>query len=254
MIKTEVDPGNVLSRDFTELERKNLPFATLQAVNATAFATREEWKRVMPRVFDRPTALTLNAVLYKKATRGTLAAEVFIRDEAFKGVPPSRYLQAQVSGGTRALKGFEKRLQAAGHLPAGMFAVPGRGVQLDSSGNIPRGVVTAVLSGLSAQQDKYQNVSEDSTRRRRARRKARGGEYFALSRRRGKLSPGVYERIKTGFGTAVRSVFAFVSRANYRERYDIFGLAERTYGRLFPFHFERELEKAVSTSKFRGKA
>ena len=252
MIRPEVDPGNVLGRALTDLEQKNLPFAALQAVNATAFETREEWKRRVPRVFDRPTSLTLNAVLYKKATKQTLAAEVFLRDEAFKGNPPARYLEAQVTGGQRGLKGFEKRLQAAGQLPPGMFAVPGKSQQLDSSGNVPRGVVTAVLSGLRSQNDQYQNVTAESTRRRRARRQKRGGEFFSLRQQRGRLRPGIYERIKTGFGTAVRSVFLIVDSASYRARYDIYGMAERIYTKLFPFYFDRELRKAVESAKFKG--
>jgi len=253
MIKTEVDPGDFLKREFTDLERKNLPFATIQAVNATAFETREEWKRRIPRVFDRPTSLTLNAVLYTKATPQKLSADVFIRDEAFKGNPPARYLQAQVAGGSRSMKSFERRLQAAGQLPAGMFAVPGRGLKLDSFGNVPKGVVTAVLSALRSQNDPYQNVTETSTKRRRAARRKRGGEYFSLKSQRGKLRAGVYERIKTGFGVAVRSVFIYVNKVNYSPRYDIFGMAERIYGRLFPFNFERELLKAIETSKYRGR-
>lgn len=253
MIRIDVDPGDLLTRELTAIERENLPFAAMQATNATAFETREQWKRQIPRVFDRPTSLTLNAILYTKATKKDLAAEVFVRDEAFKGTPPSKYLKAQVDGGERRLKGFERRLQSSGVLDTGSFAVPGRGQQLDSFGNVPKGVVTAVLSALKSQSDGYQNVTETSTKRRRASRKKRGGEFFAIKRQQGRLPPGIYERIKTGFGTAVRSVFRFVGKASYRERYDIFGMAGRIYSSVFPFHFERELKKAIETSKFRGK-
>jgi hypothetical protein len=260
MIKTEVDPGNVLGRQFTELERRNLPFAARQAVNATAFATREEWSRVMPRVFDRPTSLTLRAVLYKKATAQVSSAEIFIRDEAFKGAPPARYLAAQVSGGSRAMKSFEKRLQQAGYLPAGMFAVPGKGAPQDAFGNVPAKVVQQVLSQLGARSDQYQNETDTSRKRRRRRG---GSDFFAVKSKRGNLLPGVYRRREMAAGDAARraigassridSIFIFVSKVGYRARYDIFGLAERIYGRLFPFHFDRELEKAVNTSKYRGR-
>lgn len=253
LVRVEVDPGNLLDREFTDLERKNLPFATMQAVNQTAFATRQRWTEVMPQVFDRPTSLTMRAVLYRKATAQSLAAEVFLRDDAFKGAPPAKYLRAQVDGGARRQKRSEVWLQRAGILPPGMFTVPGQGANLDNHGNVPGSQITAILSAMRAQQDAYQNVTAASTKRRRSRRRRRGGEYFAVRQARGKLQPGIYERIDTGFGSAVRSVLFFVKNVSYRARYEIYGLAQKIYDGEFPFHFERELEKAVQNSKFRGR-
>ena len=63
----------------------------------------------------------------------------------------------------------------------------------------------------------------------------------------------MYQRISTGFGSALRSVLHFVRSVSYTPRYRIYDLAERLYAREFPFHFERELAKAVQTSKFRGR-
>lgn len=256
IVRTEVDPGNVLAREFTALERQNLPFAAVQAANQTAFAVRQRWAEIMPRVFDRPTALTLKAILYRKATKQRPAAEVFVRDEAFKGNPPARYLEAQVTGGGRATKGMEKRLQAKGILPAGQYVVPGRGAELDAHGNIPGSQVNRILSQLGARFDPLQNETDKSAgrrRRREAKKDQRRGDFFALRKQRGRLGPGIYQRVRTGFGSTVRSILRFVSSVSYRPRYDIFGLAERLYAREYPFHFERELGKAVQTSKFRGR-
>ena len=71
---------------------------------------------------------------------------------------------------------------------------------------------------------------------------------------RGRLAPGIYQRITTGFGSTVRSVLRFVSSVSYRPRYPIFDLAQKLYRKEYTFHFERELAKAVQTSKFRGRA
>ena len=65
---------------------------------------------------------------------------------------------------------------------------------------------------------------------------------------------GIYERIGGKRNSRLRSIFIFVRSASYRKRYDIFGLAQKIYTRRFPFYFERELAKAVETSKFRGRA
>lgn len=253
-LRIEVDPDNVLARQFTALELKNLPFAVMQAANNTAFAVQQEWKRQMPRVFDRPTPLTQNAIVYRKATKAKLAAEVLVRDEAFKGNPPAKYLQAQVTGGQRNLKGFERRLAAQGILPAGMFAVPGKGVQLDAFGNLPARLYNPILSQLGARFDPLQNETDISRKRRTKRQaKQRGGDYFANKQKRGRLLPGVYQRIRTGFGGALRSILIFVRAPVYKPRYRIFDLAQRLYERQFKFQFERELAKAVQTSKFRGR-
>lgn len=273
-LRIEVDPGRIFDRQFTELEQKQLPFAARQAVNQTAFGIREAWKRQAAKVFDRPTPFTVNAILYRKAgavgggrdvmggvahrATGNAMAEVYIRDEAFKGTPPSKYLLPQVEGGARRHKGMERLLQAKGILPAGMFAVPGRGAQLDQHGNVRSGQVRQILSQLQAGREAgYISNESERSRGRRLRRNAkqglRGGNYFALSKRRGRLLPGLYERIVTGFGSAVRSIFVFTKAPQYRPRYDIYEYARREWNRLMPFHFNRELAKAVQTAIARGR-
>jgi hypothetical protein len=252
LVRIAVDADNMLGRQFSELERQNLGFAVMQACNATAFEIRQTWARTAGREFDRPTAMTVKAAQYKKATRQKLFAEIYLRDEASNGTPPAKYLQAQVEGGQRRKKGFEVLLQQKGAMPAGMFAVAGKGAQLDRFGNVKAGQVSKILSQLGARQDLYQNETEASSGRRRSRGR-RGGEYFALQQRRGRLVPGVYERIDTGFGSAVRSVFIFTQGARYRPRYNIFALAQREWDRLMPFYFNRELQKALESSRYRGR-
>jgi len=262
LIRIAVDADNMLARQFTELEQKNLPFAVIQACNATAVEIRDVWARNADRVFDRPVPLTRRAVLYRKA--GNLGglqrdgftstsrnyAEVFIRDEASNGTPPAKYLIRQVDGGTRRKKGFEILLQQKGAMPAGMFAVAGEGAPLDRFGNVRAGQVSKILSQMGARQDPLQNQTDASVKR-RGRRK-RGGDYFALHQKRGRLLPGIYERIGFAFGSAVRSIFIFTRGASYKPRYNIFALAQRAWDKLMPFHFNRELAKALESSKYRG--
>jgi len=247
-IRIGVDPDNALGRQLTDLERSQLPFAASQAANKVAFEIRERWKQRAPQVFDRPTPLTKNAALYRKATKERPYAEIFIRDEAFKGTPPSKYLFTEVEGGTRRRKGFERLLQGKGLMSPSQFAVMGRGARPNQYGNVPAGQVTKLLSQLGAQRDRYQNQTPTSAKRRRS-RAPKGGEYFVITKRRGKLRPGIYERIGTGWGSAVRSVFIFTNTANYQPRYDIFGMAEDTWKKLMPFYLKRELEKAMETAR-----
>lgn len=251
LIKIAVDADNMLGRQFSELERQNLAFAVMQACNATAVEIRQQWADTAPRVFSNPTPMTRRAAQYRKATKQKLYADIFLRDEASNGTPPAKYLQAEVEGGVRRKKGFEILLQQRGAMPAGMFAVAGQGAKLDQYGNVRAGQISQILSQLGARQDKYQNQSDVSAKRRRTKRK-RGGEYFALPQKRGRLLPGIYERIATGFGSA-RSIFIFTPKANYKPRYNIFGLAQRAWDKLMPFYFNRELAKALESSKYRGR-
>ncbi len=247
-IRIAVDPGDILGRQLTDLEQSQLPFAASQAANKVAFEVRERWKRQAPRVFDRPTPLTVNAAMYRKASKDRPYAEVYLRDEAFKGTPPAKYLLAEVDGGQRRRKGFERLLQSRGLLSPSQYAVMGRGARANQYGNVPAGQVTKILSQLGAQRDRYQNQTSASAKRRKTRAPT-GGEYFVLTKRRGRLQPGIYERITTGWGSAVRSIFIFTNTASYRPRYDIFGMAEDTWKKLMPFYLKRELEKAMQTAR-----
>lgn len=253
-----VDDGGRFAAGLTALERQQLPFALVQAVNKTAFDVRQRWAEIMPRIFDRPTRLTLAAPLYRKATKARPEAEIFIRDEAFKGTPPAKYLEKQVTGGARRTKRFERALQARGILPAGWFAVPGKGAQLDAFGNIAGRQIVQILSQLRAFGEQGYSANEtDATRGRRQKREAkqgkRRGDYFAVRTRRGGLAPGVYQRVSTGFGRGTVPVLIFVRRASYRARYPLFAMAKTIFDRRFETNFARELEAAVASS-FRGRA
>lgn len=249
MIKTHVDPGNVLSRALTELEKQQLPFAAMQAANKTAWEVREMWREKAGEVLDRPTAMTMRAVVYKRASKSNPVAEVKIRDEAAKGTPPEKYLQAQVMGGQRAHTRFEKALIAAGVMQSNRYAVPGNQAPLDGHGNLAGGVIVAMLSRIRASRDAYQNETAVSRRRNAGKGKA---SYFAVRKQRGKLRPGIYQRLSTGFGSAVRSMLIFVSGARYKKRFTVFDYAQKAHSRLFPFFFRREFDKAMSSARLKG--
>lgn len=253
-IRVAIDPQNILGRQLTELETRQVPFATMQAINGTAFETRQRWAEVMPRVFDRPTPLTQKAVLYNKATKQRPYADIFLRDEAFKGTPPAKYLRTQVEGGSRRRKGIENRLAARGILPAGMFVVPGKFAPLDAYGNVPGSVLNQILSQIGARFDPLQNET-DASRGRRKRRQRRQGQadtdYIALTSK-GRRRAGIYQRVKFNFGGkikhAIRPVLIFVSKAVYRPRFHIFDIARKVFARRYPEQFRQSLATAVASS------
>lgn len=70
----------------TDAEKKQIPFAMSLAMNRTAFAVRTAMQRAMPVYFDRPTQMTMDAVLYDKTTKrdASIVSRIFIRDAASK--------------------------------------------------------------------------------------------------------------------------------------------------------------------------
>ena len=251
VFKTDINAENLVAV-LSELEKQQFPFALATALNDTAFQdVRPGWRDEMQRVFDRPTKLTLNAVLVRKATKTRPFAVIFIRNQATKGTPPARYLQAQARGGTRRQKPFENLLQAAGILSGNEFAVPGKSFPLDQFGNVPGRVVNSLLSDIKASRDESAFSTPESRRRRERRRTRRGGLYF-LSRG-DRLPRGIYERIRTGFGTGVRTVFFFVGNARYRERFDPGEVTSDLFNRNFPRRFEASLARAVASAQKKGR-
>lgn len=254
MFKTEfvIDDFKIA---MTDIERRHLPFAVAGALNDTMFEVRQRWQEEIPRVFDRPTPIIRNAVLYRKATKDRLVAEVFIRDEASKtSWTPAHTLQPEVEGGERRQKAFERKLQ--NHPRARKYYVPGKSMPRDQFGNLPRGIYNKVLSQLGVAENVLgfdaNETSEARARRlkreRSTRSKRRGGSYFILAKRRGKLRAGViYERIVTGFGTAVRTVLYPLDRAPvYRPRFNATRFAREVYLDRFPHNFITRMRLAVA--------
>lgn len=249
MFKSAIDVQQLMAR-MSDLEKRQLPFATMLAINDAMFDVREGWKTEIATVFQSPTQLTLNAVLYKKATKENLVAEIFLRNEATKGTPPSRYLIENIKPeGGREEKPFEYLLRNAGILGGNEFVMPARGFPLDAYGNIPGGILTAILSDVQASRsaDAYSNAE---SRRRRSRRKdrAKANVYWYERGTRGKLPRGIYQRQ----GLGIRMVLAIVEGSPvYRQRFDAYAIAERIFNKAFATRFQERLAFAVRTARIK---
>jgi hypothetical protein len=257
MWKLEWD-DSALVRKFSDLEETQLPFATMQALNDAMFAVRDAWKQAVPQVFEQPTPFTLNSVLFKKATKSNLVAEVFLRDEAGDGTPPARYLATQARAGAREEKPIEFLLRRAGLLDGNEFLVPAKGFPLDAFGNVPGGVVNALLSDLQASRDPL-NRSTPESRARRSRKKdaSKRGVYFMGGGGKGgtrgsHLPKAIFQRTSFGSGSAIRMVYIVVRNApRYRKRFDGAALAQSTFSAVFPDRFRERLRVAVLNARIK---
>jgi len=93
MLDLRLDLGidDILKR-LDDLERRHVPFALAQALNATAFAAQREVRAQMPDRFTLRRPWTPRGVRVGKASKRDLTARVFTADW---------YMETQETGGTR---------------------------------------------------------------------------------------------------------------------------------------------------------
>lgn len=251
-----------------------VPFAVKQGIAATALKVKEEERAEMARTFDRPTPWTLNSVFMKSGTKADPTALVWLKDEraVSTGHPAAKYLAPQIHGGARALKGFERMLARRAILPPGWQVVPGAGAKLDAYGNMSRGEIVKVLSWFqtfsSGQGYTANATAKTKARRKKGTRKKYGGEYFAAlvgdpqalgnigqrsawkgGKKRQHLTPGIYEKTHTPFGSAIRPIMIFVDGSRYRKRYAFFEVAERVVAKELVPNLRRAFVQAVRTAR-----
>jgi hypothetical protein len=244
------------------LAKDQIPFAAAYALTQTVKAAQHEVEKEIPRVFDRPTPYTLKAVAITSATKTRLSAQVRFKDQASSQLPQVKYLYPETEGGPRNVKAFELSMQlsngrlSGGVMPHGWYAVPTSYAPLDKYGNVSRGTILKILSQLQATLDPMVRERAATKKRRdsmRSRVRKRGGRYFVAmpgAVRTAHLKPGIYERITTGFGSAIKPIFLYVQRApRYRKRLDFYRIVNDTINAQIAFQFKRGFLQARRTAK-----
>jgi hypothetical protein len=260
-LRRQADDIRALARGFRR--------ATLEALDRTALDLRDAEVREIDDSFDRPTPFTRNAVYVQRTQGGVAVAEVGLKGaNAASGRGAAKYLQAQIEGGGRALKAFEKAIRGLGVMDGTQFIVPGRFARLDAYGNISRGQIVQVLSQLRAftgaesvsrnlvRRDGTRSGGDDSTTAKRARQlrnaafRRAGGQYFAVGPApRGGLRPGIYQRqVATRRLTGApsprpRPIMLFVDRAQYEQRFAFFETGDFTVAKAWPRNLDAALAR-----------
>lgn len=233
-----------IRRSLATLVGKQMPYATALAVTRTAQDVKAAIEKEMSVVFDRPTRWTLNSLRLFPAKKSNPTAKVWMKNEADKATPPSRWLKPQIDGGQREDKRSERMLKAAGILPQGMAMVPGAGAVLDKYGNMSRGQITQILSGLAAFNTAGFTANASNSARSRA--KGNAVRYFVL--RKGGRPIGIAQRTGKSKSSIV-VVMAFVSRPNYSKRLDFYGVADRVVAARLTANLDAAISEAVRTSR-----
>lgn len=237
------------TRELDAVQRKQIPFATVLALTRSAKRAQGNVAAAIRGSFDRPTTQTQRATFIKAATKARPQAQVFLKDDFGKGTPAAKYLQAQIAGGARAAKRFERALQEAGILPRGWVTVPGAGERLDAYGNLPRGVITQILVDLRAfRADGFKANRLTKREARETGKRYRRSRFFVVLPGK-RQQPGIYRRFDTAFGTGVRPVVIFARTSAYRPRLKFADIVQRSIARHFPREFDAALRDALRTAR-----
>lgn len=216
--------ARLVQAQLTALQKKHLPAAAIEAADRTGRYIYAALRSEMQQVFDRPTPWALGGLRYQKPTPAKPFVRIWLEEFGGKGIPAADFLAAEIEGGVRKHKRFEKALIAKGLMRSGQYAVPGKSAPLDAYGNVPGSFIVRMLSDLQAFGEQGYRAN-----RRGKRRGAKKTNYFFVPPKGSSLKPGVYWHMPGGL---VGVVFIFVSRTAYAKRYDFYGVADRAYQRV----------------------
>ena len=287
-IDVRVDLKNA-ERYLQGLRKDQVPFATAYALTQTAKDSQQRIVDDMRRSFDRPKPFTLNGTFVSPATKSRLEATVKLKDgyargggENSKRGTPDKYLRAQVQGGARRNTAFERMLIHNGLMPPGYFAIPTNLAPRDAFGNVPPGYYTRIMSQLGVG-DEFQRArkgkqkprralsvgpikrkQQDASKRAAKEAKARATKLlkpkatpkypiFNVYPKREKnkhLTPGIYERLTSGFGKTLRPLFIYVDKPpTYKVRLGFDRIVRDTIALRLRANFEKGYALADATKR-----
>ncbi|WP_186129678.1 hypothetical protein [Burkholderia gladioli] len=137
-VKSDV---RALARTLDALARKQLPFATAQALNATAEQVRDAERENMRKVLDKPTPFTLNSVAIKRASKSNPVALVYVKPIAVSYLLPYEIGGKNKLNSLALLKPVAQKVNQYGNLPRNAIK------RLLANPNVFAGAVTFKKSG-----------------------------------------------------------------------------------------------------------
>lgn len=195
-------------------QQRQMPFAVAYTLTQVARLAREAETAEIMQVFDNPAPFTRTAVGTIPANKTSLESSVFIKDRQ------ARYLRAEVEGGQRDLKPFEKIFGKG-------IALPGAGARLNQYGNLTRATIKKIAAEL--------NSSGTSKR------------YFKGQPRGHNLPEAIYARVDGN--RKIVPVLVFATSAEYQSRLRFSEVAELTARESFAREMLQAWERALATAR-----
>jgi hypothetical protein len=251
MIRCTIDPHEILG-SLTDLEQRQLPFAIAQSLTRVATTARAKVQQAMPQVFDRPTPATVKGVMYRPANKTRLdeGSTVYIQDEGNgKSLSPAKWLNTEVQGGKRRDKRLEVALKAKGVMPKDAQTAVSRFAPLDAFGNLKGSFVVQLMSILNLLAETgYAANQTAKSKARNAKRTKKAPDYFIGRPEGSRGRTGIWERIDSAFGSAIRPILYFIKPPTYRTRLPFFGMVDGVFQQMAPEDLRTSLNDAVKTA------
>lgn len=235
----------------TALGSRQTVFATAVALTRTAQKVVPAEQKEMRDIFSNPTPYTLSGLYVRPATKQNLSAEVKLKDTAAKAIPAATFLAAQLKGGNRHAKRFERALMSVGAMPPNYRAVPGAAAKMDGYGNMSAGQIVQILAFFRAFPEagyKANMTAASKARLARGTKRKQGFAYF-VGRPGDRLPLGIYQRVRFAGGTAIKPILIFVRHAVYQALFDFEYVANRTVEQQFGGEFARAWIEAAGSAR-----
>lgn len=231
---TGVDAFNRILDRMGEFNKRQAPYAMAVALNSMVNRIGEGERDVMAQRFDRPTPYTLNSIRKIYTDKRKLSAYVGLKDEAYKAIPASKFLEAQILGGPRGQKRSERMLANKG---LAKFWTPAPEAQLDGYGNVGRGFILKMLSALKAHGE-VGYLANRNEKSKRSAAKAKNFDVF-IGAPNGQ-DVGVWQRINRG-----KNVKPLMWMSREAPKYRKLFPFEKVAKNIWAAHAESEIERAI---------
>lgn len=256
-IDTSIDVRGAI-RQLADVKDRQLPFATSLAINKTAQKVKAREEHEIRDVFDRPTPYIQNSIFIKPSNKRNLTATVGIKDQAVKGTPATKILRAEIRGGERRLKAFERLLRSRGIIPSGFFLIPGEKAPMDQYGNVQRGFIKQLLSYFEAFPEAGYKMNSTQAKRDKLKQgsKKRDGLSYYVAKVGKNKQFGIWKRthISSKFNgprqtNKTEPMFILAETSRYEAIFDFEFVALSTVDKEFRQEFLRAWEQAKGTAR-----
>ena len=221
-----------LTKFLSNAHRKQIPFASMMALNDVAFDARSYTQKSLPRRLDRPTPAMVKSVQVQKAKKKNLVATVGFAGLGFKSSKwqesAAEIMKRHIMGGTRLAKGTPLRIPSE---------PKGGGIKLNKYGNI--GGKKAKVAKMIGNNDQFFegipkgnfNAKDRGIWERTPRNSKR------KSNKKHKASGKIVQRI------------AYEPYADYSSRYPFEKIVKLAVNKNYKKRFERAINKALRSAR-----
>ena len=115
-----------VTKQLNRVQKKQIPFATSNALNDVAFMARKELRKQAGKKFENPIPFTLNGFQVVKSKKSSLTSIVFVESKRYE------YMKFEIYGGTRMPK-------------ARAIVVPTSKMKVNKYGNMSKNKIKTLL-------------------------------------------------------------------------------------------------------------